>query len=160
MSAGAPPREVSAAGGVVYRRSRAGIEVVLVARPAEGLWALPKGKPNDGETIEQTALREVAEETGLEVAIDLDAGGSGKIGSIDYSYEDGDPRQGGPLQVRKVVHHFLMRARGGDTARHDREHDLVAWYEIDEAARRMTYPNERAIVERAGAVLGGKEASP
>lgn len=150
-------REVWAAGGVVYRRVDGRIEVVLVARTDEGLWALPKGKPHAGESVEETALREVAEETGLEVAIDTRNGEEGRIGSIRYRYggsPDGIPR------VRKEVHHFLMQAFGGDIAHHDAEHDLVGWYDIHEAAERMTYSNERAIVERAGALIADGVAAP
>ena len=142
-------REVWAAGGVVYRRVGGRIDVVLVARPDEGLWALPKGKPHDGESIEETALREVAEETGLDVAIDAENGG-GRIGSIHYGY-GGSPDGG--AHVRKEVHHFLMRAHGGDTSRHDAEHDLVDWYDIHDAVKRMTYSNERSILERAEALI-------
>ena len=165
MSGDASALEVWAAGGVVYRRTGAAIEVVLVARPREGLWALPKGKPQAGESIEQAALREVTEETGLEVEIDDHVGGAGKIGSIRYSYPRGGSRSGragaaADPRVHKVVYHFLMQARGGDTRDHDAEHDLVAWYDIHEAAERMTYPNERAILEQAHAVLGRERAIP
>ncbi|MDA1061697.1 MAG: NUDIX domain-containing protein [Chloroflexi bacterium] len=197
-AADVPAAEVWAAGGVVYRRSGATIEVVLVARPREGLWALPKGKPHAGESIEQTALREVREETGLEVAIDERADSAGKIGSIRYTYPRGGrqrtaptpqgasqrgsrspvttdgaaerPTGRAPLQeraqkplqkpVQKVVHHFLMQAHGGDTANHDAEHDMVGWYDIHEAAKRMTYPNERAILEQAHAALEHGQATP
>lgn len=150
-------RQVWAAGGVVYRRVDGRIEVVLVARTDEGLWALPKGKPRAGESVEETALREVAEETGLEVAIDTTNGEAGRIGSIRYHYGgslDGVPR------VRKEVHHFLMHALGGDITLHDAEHDLVAWYDIHEAAKRMTHSNERGIVERAGALIAEGVATP
>ncbi|MYD66619.1 MAG: NUDIX hydrolase [Chloroflexi bacterium] len=150
-------REVWAAGGVVYRRVDGRIEVVLVARTDEGLWALPKGKPHAGESVEETALREVAEETGLDVAIDTMNGEARRIGSISYRYggsPDGIPR------VRKEVHHFLMHALGGDIAHHDAEHDLVGWYDIHEAAKRMTYSNERSIVERAGALIADGVAAP
>ena len=161
MSNATPMREVWAAGGVVYRRSGATIEVVLVARPREGLWALPKGKPQAGESIEQTALREVTEETGLAVAIDDRADGAAKIGSIRYTYPgSGRARDPGDGRVQKVVHHFLMQAHGGDTSDHDAEHDLVAWYDIHEASERMTYPNERAILEQAHAVLASEQVIP
>lgn len=149
-------REVWAAGGVVYRRVGGRIEVVLVARTDEGLWALPKGKPHDGESVEETALREVTEETGLEVTIDTGIGEDGRIGSISYRY-GGAP--GGVPRVYKEVHHFLMHAHGGDVAHHDAEHDLVGWYDIHEAAKRMTYSNERAIVERAGLMLADEVAA-
>ena len=149
-------RRIWSAGGVVWRRAGGRVEIVLVSRPAEGLWALPKGKPHGGESVEQTALREVAEETGLEVAIDEGAASGGRIGTIRYVYGG----SGEPERVHKEVHHFLMRARGGDVSRHDAEHDLVAWYDIHEAAERMTYANERAIVERAQAALARVEAAP
>ena len=150
-------REIWAAGGVVYRRVEGRIEVVLVARTDEGLWALPKGKPHAGESVEETALREVAEETGLEVTIDATNGDDGRIGSITYRYGG---EQGGIPRVHKEVHHFLMRALGGDVAHHDAEHDLVDWYDIHEAAKRMTYSNERGIVERVGLMLAGEVAAP
>lgn len=159
MSGDASAREVWAAGGVVYRHTGATIEVVLVARPGEGLWALPKGKPQADESIEQTALREVAEETGLEVTIDGHADGNGKIGSIRYTYPASNRGGAADARVHKVVHHFLMQAHGSDTSGHDAEHDLVGWYDIHEAAERLTYPNERAILEQAQAVLAGERAS-
>ena len=151
MSARDGAREIWSAGGVVYRRGgSSGLEVVLVARPRERLWALPKGKPEPGESIEQTALREVAEETGLRVAIDRRE----PLGSIRYSYEA--PREGG--RVNKVVHHYLMQPIGGDLEHHDEEYDLAGWFDAHEACKRMTYGNERSIVERAIEALNGGEA--
>lgn len=144
-------REIWAAGGVVYRRGGdSGLEVVLVARPGERLWALPKGKPEPGESIEQTALREVSEETGLRVAID----GDEPLGSIRYTFEV----PGRPGRVYKVVYHYLMQPTAGDLEGHDGEYDLVEWYDAHEACKRMTYPNERSIVEQAIEVLAGEGA--
>lgn len=141
-------RKIWAAGGVVYRRQGdSGLEVVLVARPRERLWALPKGKPNDGESIEETALREVGEETGLEVAI----ADGGRIGSIQYSYSHGSDG----VRIEKVVHHYLMQPQGGDFSLHDGEYDLVEWFDAHEACKRMTFANERSIVERAIEALIG-----
>jgi 8-oxo-dGTP pyrophosphatase MutT (NUDIX family) len=131
------------AGGVVYRRSGDLIEIVLVARPRQQLWALPKGTPEAGETVEQTAIREVNEETGLEVRIQRE------IGSISYWYAATDDR--GP--VRKTVHHYLMEPTGGDLELHDHEYDVVGWLDIHEALARMSYQNERHIVEQAGALI-------
>jgi 8-oxo-dGTP pyrophosphatase MutT (NUDIX family) len=144
-------RKAVAAGGVVYRRQNGSIEVVLVGRQADRLWALPKGKPNAGETIEQTALREVSEETGLQVEL-ADAG---ELGAIRYSYVD--PQDG--RRVDKEVHHFLMEPTGGDVAQHDHEHDVVGWYDVHDALRRVTYPNERRVLERALTALEGRAAS-
>src|SRR6185437_5033683 len=99
------------AGGVVYRRGERGAEVLLCGRGAEGLWALPKGTPEYGETLAQTALREVREETGVGATIE------GSLGSIDYSFS----RPAQHVRFDKTVHHFLMRPDGsGATEQHDR----------------------------------------
>ena len=132
-------REAVSAGGVVYRRSPVGIEVVLVARPAERLWALPKGTPEPGESLEETALREVQEETGLLVEI------ARPIAEIHYSYVVRSHN----IRVAKVVHHFLMEPRGGDVADHDHEYDVAAWVEAQDAMRRLTYDNERDMLRLA-----------
>src|SRR5947209_2365455 len=103
------------AGGVVYRTGEHGLEVALCGRPVEGIWVLPKGTPQPGETIEQTALREVNEETGLEVRLEK------KIGQIEYWFSRVD--QG--VRFHKVVHHFLMQPVGGDVSLHDHEYEAV-----------------------------------
>lgn len=131
------------AGGVVYRIRDGRVEIVLVARPQHGLWALPKGTPEPDESVEATALREVREETGLEVEI------VAEITSIHYRYTIASEH----LLVQKVVHHFLMEPTGGDVALHDHEYDVVTWVDIHEAPGRMTYANERSVVERASALI-------
>jgi 8-oxo-dGTP pyrophosphatase MutT (NUDIX family) len=128
------------AGGVVYRRGGHGIDVVLCGREREQLWALPKGTPEPRESIEQTATREVREETGLGVRI------VGSLGLIEYQFVR--PAQG--VRFEKTVHHFLMAPDGtGETAQHDAEYDRVEWFPAEEALRIMTYPNERAVMRRA-----------
>lgn len=130
-------------GGVVLRdRPDSSVEVVICGRRGPTLWALPKGTPNPGETGEQTALREVREETGLEVEP------VGKVGEVHYSYDR--PQDG--ATVRKTVHFYLMRPVGGDTAAHDPEFDTVEWVETAEALRRLTYLNEARILEAAVAM--------
>jgi len=143
MARGSQVREAVSAGGVVYRVRDGRPEIVLVARPVTNLWALPKGTPEVGESLEQTALREVSEETGLVVDI------VEPITEIAYSFHVTDGR----VRVDKIVHHFLMAVTGGDVSLHDHEYDLVAWYGLAEALRLMTYDNERTVVERAGARL-------
>ncbi len=138
------PRRLSqqtavSAGGVVYRRDAAGIEVVLVARLDAGLWALPKGTPEPGESLEETARREVQEETGLRVEI------TRPIAEMHYSYVVRSRR----IRVAKVVHHYLMVARGGDVADHDHEYDLAAWVDAQVAMERLTYDNERDMLRLA-----------
>lgn len=131
------------AGGVVYRVVDGRIEVVLVGRSAQGLWALPKGTPEPGETPEETARREVSEETGLQVEI------VEPIDSIYYSYAVRES----DLMIDKEVRHFLMRPTGGDVAFHDHEYDRVEWFELGLAIRLMTYPNEARVVERAAPLI-------
>lgn len=131
-------RTAVSAGGVVFRRARHGIEIVLVARPREGLWALPKGTPEPGESITETALREVSEETGLQVEI------AEPLGTVRYQFTDRD----GQL-VDKTVHHYLLEPVGGDLDDHDAEHDLVRWYDIHEAERLLTHRNQLHILDRA-----------
>lgn len=100
-------------------------------------WALPKGTPNNGESTDETALREVAEETGLEVRI------VAPVGAIDYFFtQDGQ-------RIHKTVHYFLMESVGGSLDGHDHEFDEVRWMSIDEARRMMSFQTERQIVEEA-----------
>lgn len=130
-------RDEFSAGGVVYRRGEEGIEVVLVGRRRERLWALPKGKPDGDESTEETALREVLEETGLQVAIEQ------SLGEISYWYTGMDGSR-----VHKKVAYFLMRAIGGDVADHDHEFDDVAWVHLTEAERLLTHRNHLPILRR------------
>jgi 8-oxo-dGTP pyrophosphatase MutT (NUDIX family) len=102
------------------------------------MWALPKGTPEDGESREQTALREASEETGLDVVAER------FIGSIDYWFV----RPGDGARCHKTVYYYMMSANGGDTARHDGEFDRVAWFPVREALMLMTYKNEVEVVEK------------
>jgi 8-oxo-dGTP pyrophosphatase MutT (NUDIX family) len=117
------------------------VEVALVGRRHAGIWALPKGTPQAGETIEQVAVREVQEETGLQVKL------IGYVGSISYTFVREQ------IRYHKQVRHFLFEAIGGDTALHDQEYDLVEWFPLQEASRRLTYQNEINILYQAEDVL-------
>ena len=117
------------------------VEIALVGRSNPGLWALPKGTPERGETIEQVAVREVQEETGLQVRL------ISYVGSISYSFVRDQVR------YYKQVRHFLFEAVGGDMALHDHEYDLVEWFSLSEAGRRLTYQNELHILYQAEDVL-------
>ena len=131
------------AGGVVWRPANGGdqVEVVLVQTPAQR-WGLPKGKPNNGEQLPETALREVSEETGLTVALDR------KIGVMRYSFAPG--RNG---RIDKAVHFWLMKPTGGALEDHDDEHIDVRWFPLGDALRTVSYRNTVSILEDAAELL-------
>ena len=133
----------TSAGGVVHRTVGGSHEIAILHRRAPVLWALPKGTPDSGETLEETALRETREETGLEVEIEA------PVGSIRYFFVRGSTR------FHKTVHFFLMRPTGGALDLHDREFDEVRWAPISEALALLTHATERAIAEQALKLIEG-----
>jgi 8-oxo-dGTP pyrophosphatase MutT (NUDIX family) len=141
-------REFSA-GGVLVRRL-AGSHRLAAIRPAgkpAGVWALPKGLIGPGERPEETALREVEEETGARGRLD------GKLGDVRYVYMWAGER------VFKVVSFYLVhysRGRLGDVPpEHAHEVAEVRWLPLEEAPRLLAYKGEREMAERALARLGG-----
>jgi 8-oxo-dGTP pyrophosphatase MutT (NUDIX family) len=136
--------ETSAGGLVVADDGVTGPRAALIGRTDRRgrlLWSLPKGHIEEGETPEDTAVREVAEETGIigEVVAPL--------GIIDFWFvADG-------RRVHKTVHHFLLRAIGGALSDADIEVTEVAWVPLSELGGRLAYADERALVERAPALL-------
>ncbi len=130
----------TSAGGIVVRADGGGPSLVVGMRRRDRdtvTWTLPKGTPTPGETLEQTALREVAEETGLEVRI------TAPLPSIDYTFSQAGTR------IHKTVHYFLMEPVGGDLSRHDHEFERVRWIRFDDAPGLLTFPTERALVATA-----------
>jgi 8-oxo-dGTP pyrophosphatase MutT (NUDIX family) len=146
-------------GGVLYRYAYDGVlEFLLVGRRQPPLWALPKGKPREGETMEETALREVEEETGVLGQI------VAPLGTISYSFRTPPRRVVLPSRRReegqagtrfhKTVYHFLLRPVAGDTALHDAEYDFARWLPAAEALSLVSHENERAVLRRALDLLG------
>ena len=111
------------------------------------LWALPKGTPDSGETVEETALRETREETGLMVEIER------PLRSIRYYFVRGSTR------FHKTVHFFLMRPVGGALEDHDAEFDEVRWTDLEEALAILNHATERSVVEEAGNALAAEVQS-
>ena len=144
----APLRNARAtsAGGVVYRSEGDRVEILLVHRRSPLLWALPKGTPDSGESIAETALRETREETGIEAEIES------PLGSISYFFVRDR------IRFHKSVHFFLMRPVGGSIDQHDHEFDEVRWFQLEEALEIMSYPTERDVVHRAAGLLDREEA--
>jgi len=130
--------EVSAAGGVVFKITDKKFRVALIS--IGNLWFLPKGLIEPGETVEETALREVKEETGLEGEI------VEKLGKISYNFIR-------DKHYFKTVHFYLLRHIGGSVCNHDSEADRVKWFPISAALLLLTYRLEKNILEKAGELL-------
>lgn len=130
----------TSAGGIVIR-SIDGVPHLVAGRrrrQRDGVsWTLPKGTPNPHETLEEAALREVAEETGLQVRL------LAPLEAIEYWFVQGGAR------IHKTVHYWLMEPVGGDLDRHDHEFDEVRWVPFGEASALLTFESERALVARA-----------
>ena len=143
-------RAVSA-GGVVLAELRPDAPVALVAhRSVRGSlqWTLPKGAREEGESVTQTALREVREETGLEAEL------IGPLNTIDYWFVWAPER----TRYHKYVHYFLMRFVGGDFSYRDHEMEDAAWFEPAEARRQMAFANERKLLDLIQDVLAAQGA--
>jgi 8-oxo-dGTP pyrophosphatase MutT (NUDIX family) len=138
----------TSAGGIVVRYEGGTAQLVVGCRRRDRhivTWTLPKGTPNPGETREETATREVREETGLDVRI------SGPLDSIEYWFVQGGTR------IHKTVHYFLMDQTGGDLGRHDHEFETVRWVPFDEAQSLLTFETERALVARAAEAVAARD---
>ena len=133
MSTERPLRETSY-GGVVVRGDK-----VLVITPAgkRRVTGLPKGGPNPGESGEQTAAREVREETGVTATV------REPLGDVNYWYRRGGRR------VYKTVHFYLCDYVSGSTDDHDHEVENARWMPLEDARTALSYPGERALIERA-----------
>jgi len=146
-------REFSA-GGLVCRRVRGEWTVCLAGRrihPGSDLvWILPKGHVEEGERMEETALREVREETGLEAEI-ID-----RLGDVTYWYVRRES-EGRPSRVFKRVRFFLMLFRGGRFGDRDEEMDDVRWFSLERAQTMLAYANERTLMFRARDLLAEQE---
>ena len=136
-------REFSA-GGVLVKRIR-GRPVVAAIRPRgkpQGVWALPKGNLDPGERPDETALREVFEETGVSAHL------VEKLGDVKYTYIRRDG-----VRVFKIVSFYLLRAgrgRIGDIEERMRiEVDEARWLPLDDAPRLLAYGGEREMVQKA-----------
>ena len=143
--------KVVSAGGLVFRRSGELIETLLCARARPGYhgedapltWRLPKGTPEHGETVEETARREVQEETGVHVNV------LAPITSIRYFFVGHDDG----VRYDKTVYFYLMEPRGGNTADHDGEFDLVEWRRYEQALELLEYDNERSVLNAARSLI-------
>ena len=133
--------EVSAGGLVIDTTGTMGL---LIGRydhkDASGkrvLWSLPKGHIEEGETPEQAAIREVAEETGITSSI------TKSLGVIDFWFMAGGKR------IHKTVHHFMFTEVGGTLLAQESEVDEVSWFPLAEIVERLAYPDEKKLIARS-----------
>ena len=142
-----PTVEERSAGGIVVDVHDGVARIAVIAhrnRAGRLEWCLPKGHLEAGETPQQAAVREVAEETGIEAEIIQ------QLGTIDYWFTGDDRR------VHKVVHHFLLEAKSGDiTAAHDpdQEAEEARWIAVTHLAGELAFPNERKMAQAAASLL-------
>ncbi|AEF38332.1 conserved hypothetical protein [Mycolicibacter sinensis] len=142
----------TSAGGLVVdgidgpREDQVAALIGRVDRRGRMLWSLPKGHIEVGETAEQTAIREVAEETGVQGDV------LAALGSIDYWFVTEGRR------VHKTVHHYLLRFSGGELCDDDVEVSEVAWVPVRELPSRLAYADERRLAVVADELIDRLQA--
>ncbi|HMB21655.1 MAG: NUDIX hydrolase [Chloroflexota bacterium] len=139
------------AGGVAFRWKDSEPEIAIVCVKPKLRWQLPKGIVDPGESPEETALREVREEAGVETdRLAL-------IETIEYWYRS--VRNGKPVRYHKFVHFYLLQYRAGDVSDHDHEVEEARWVNFDEALALLEFKSERDVAEKAQEMIKarGKE---
>lgn len=142
----APLLEVSA-GGLVVSIADPGKVALIRHRNRSGgsSWCIPKGHVEAAETLEETAIREVAEETGISGLV------THKLDTISYRFS-ADGRR-----IEKTVHHYLLQQIGGDLSFENDptgEVTKVGWFRLDDLERVLTHSNERKVARIAIEILG------
>jgi 8-oxo-dGTP pyrophosphatase MutT (NUDIX family) len=136
--------EETSAGGLVVDRTDPALPAAVIGRVDRRgrlLWSLPKGHVEAGETVEDAAVREVEEETGIRGLV------LAPLGVIDYWFVAADRR------VHKTVHHYLLEASGGELSDEDVEVTEVAWVPLADLPGRLAYDGERRLVATAAEIL-------
>lgn len=122
-------------GAIVYRKFHGNTEILLIRHIKSGYWSFPKGHVEADETEEETARREIKEETGLDVLVD-----TGFRQTVTFS-----PRR----DASKTVVYFVAKAINFDFKPQEEEISEVRWIEIGQAASQLTYDNDKLIVSKA-----------
>ncbi len=136
--------EETSAGGLVVDLGTDPLQAALIGRfdrRGRMVWSLPKGHVEEGESPEETAVREVEEETGIRGHV------LAPLGTIDFWFVVDDRR------VHKTVHHFLLAADGGRLSAADIEVDAVEWVALADLPERLEYADERRLLERLPELL-------
>ncbi|MCI8500960.1 MAG: NUDIX domain-containing protein [Oscillospiraceae bacterium] len=128
-------------GALVFRRFHGNTELLLIKHANGGHWSFPKGHVESGETEEETALREIKEETGIDVIIDPSF-----REVISYS-----PKK----DTQKDVIYFIARAQNYDYTPQEEEISQIKWVEINRAHTILTYDNDKQLVNKAKQIIRG-----
>ncbi len=135
------------AGGVVYKREKDRIYILVAQHSGHHGWVFPKGLIGDhieGEGKEQTAVREVEEETGIKGVIIK------PLQPVTYWYNfEGN-------KIKKTVYYFLMSFVSGDTKNHDWEMEDVEWIPFEDVENKLTYKSDRQVWRQAEKILNLK----
>lgn len=122
-------------GAIVYRKQGDRLQLLILRHRMGGHWSFPKGHVEEGETEVQTALREVKEETGLNIELY-----DGFREQVSYS-----PRPG----IKKDVVYFLGFAKDSRTIRQEEEISEIRWIDLDQTYNYLTYENDRRLIQSA-----------
>ncbi len=132
-------RHEKSCGAIVYRRSHGNIEILLIRHINSGHWSFPKGHVEPGETEVETAIREIREETSIDVIIDPTF-----RETVSYS-----PKR----DTQKVVVYFIGKAKNFDYVPQEEEISEVRWVDIGHASHMLTYENDKNIVIKAKSII-------
>jgi 8-oxo-dGTP pyrophosphatase MutT (NUDIX family) len=132
-------------GGVAFRQQDDAIEVALISVGKKARWQLPKGLVAPGEAPEQTALREVREEAGIEAEL------VAPLDQIEYWYYG--QRRGKRIRYHKYVHFYLLRYLAGNVLDHDHEVNEARWVGVEQARSMLAFASERKVVEQAETLI-------
>ena len=139
------------AGGVVYKKQDDQILILVSKHSYHHGWVFPKGligdaEENKNQTKEETAIREVKEETGVDAEIEQ------VLTPTQYWYEwEGE-------KIKKTVYYFLMRFTSGDINKHDDEMEEVEWIKPSEVENRLTYASDKKVWGKAKELINLKES--
>ncbi len=140
---GGKKAEQHSAGGLLVKKRGNRTQVCLVSKKSGRIWAFPKGRVDPGETLEQTAEREILEETGHRGEV-LE-----KLEAIEYYFF----LKENSTFYHKTVTFFLMRLMEENCQPRDQEADAVAWFDVGVARRRLSYLNEKKILTKAESLM-------
>jgi 8-oxo-dGTP pyrophosphatase MutT (NUDIX family) len=141
-------RTAYSAGGVIYRTGGTSLEVALIATQRGERWGLPKGHVRRGETAEAAAIREIAEETGLQGDVER------HLATIEYWFRAGATR------IHKYVDFFLVRYISGVLIPQQAEVDDARWFPLDEALRLASFERERDVLEQVRRLATAGDLAP